>query len=329
VESEVLRAPHILVWGFIGKGNLGDDLFQDAFKALFPHYQFTFTDCITAEQVLQADMLWIGGGSLLDGPIVADMGVQYHSLPVMYIGVGTETAIHPDHQLMLYNALLVATRTKDTTFSHPNLMHIPDLVYALKTDKPSAPVLAKNKILFLPNAYVVPNHKDQHWKHSAWQFFKSEVAQMLDECIVEGHQVAFYAMCQNDTINDVWAAAEIRNMMCYRAQLSTYQARSYHQAINLFEQFSHVITQRYHGIVLAEIAGRPVVSIHHHDKLRGESSVPYYGLLKRTLKQALNSATVRTDVPNLSSFQALITKVSEYLGQPKCAMSGSETTGSL
>jgi hypothetical protein len=37
---------NILVYGWYNHSNLGDDLFEDAFKNLFPDYNFKFQDYI-------------------------------------------------------------------------------------------------------------------------------------------------------------------------------------------------------------------------------------------------------------------------------------------
>jgi len=297
----------VLVFGFVGKSNIGDDLFETAFQVLFPQYQFTFTDYITVEQAANADVLFVGGGSLLDGAIESEAGSQYRPLPVLYLGVGTETAVHPDHQHMLGKALLVATRTKGTTFTHPKLIHCPDLVYALKANVGPPPT---KKLLFLPNAHVVPSHNDPHWKHKAWEFFKSEVSQFLDLAVNDlGYQVTLYAMCRNESTNDLHAAAEIHNMVVAKpaVSVSTYQARSFGQAIHFFGQFSHVVTQRYHGIVLSNLANRPVVSVWHHDKLKANSSlVPYYGATKHDLLVQLDAARANPVDSDFTKFKAAV-----------------------
>ena len=299
----------VLVYGYCHKGNAGDDFFQDAFELLFPQYRFTFTDCITCEQANSHDVLWIGGGSLLDGEIVAEpiARLSYQSMPTLYLGVGTETDIHPDHQYMLQHALLVATRTAGTTFAHPRLIHIPDLVYALSGRIQEAPTT--KRLLFLPNISVVPNHADPHWKHSSWQYFKTECAQFLDQVIGNGYEVNFCAMSHNPEANDVWASAELLNMMRSRhgVRVLTYQARSFQQLLAVFGQYSHIVTQRYHGIVVADIAQRPVVSIAHHDKLKANSSVvPYYGVTKHDLLVQLESAKVNPVNADFTEFKAAV-----------------------
>src|ERR1019366_2724378 len=61
-KGEVL----ILVLGFYGKQNAGDNLFIDAFKFLFPEQCFKFVDCINHNDLLNTSTVFIGGGSFLD-----------------------------------------------------------------------------------------------------------------------------------------------------------------------------------------------------------------------------------------------------------------------
>ena len=67
--------------------------------------------------------------------------------------------------------------------------------------------------------------------------------------------------------------------------------------MNIIKDHSVVITQRYHGIVLAQMAGVPHVSIDHHDKLKFAypkvgMSVPYHGFSKALISDAHNTASV-------------------------------------
>ncbi len=280
----------VLVYGYYNKSNLGDDLFEDAFKGLFPNYQFIFTDSIKLNQLDNIDAVFFGGGSFLAESLKAsdEAFQELKKRKIFYIGVGSETALDARHRELISLAQLVAVRTARNIESirqvNPNSMVIPDLVYSLE------PILLKEKlpksILVIPNILVVPKWSDPHWKHAAWEYFKIEFAQTLDQLIVDGYKVDFLPFCQNNYLNDSYAAGELI------AKSNTITKKTLHdkpgafqEAIDVISKYRLVITQRFHGNILADIAQVPSLTIYHHDKLRGVKgiSIPYYGLSKAVL----------------------------------------------
>jgi hypothetical protein len=95
---------NVLVCGWYGDdgngiGNLGDDLFIRAFRALFPTLTLIFTASITADKLADVDAVFFGGGSFLGGA----PSIAINAIPILktkklfYIGVGVESYIHPLH----------------------------------------------------------------------------------------------------------------------------------------------------------------------------------------------------------------------------------------
>lgn len=318
--------PTILVYGWYFRGNVGDNLFIAAFKKLFPRYDFIFTDHITDNLLKDVSAVFFGGGSFLyaEPDISSDAVVRLENTPIFYIGVGTETAIHPHHQDLLRRARLIATRSLERIeflkLLNPNVIFVPDLVYALQDEASSIPKLSKS-ILILPNFETVPQWNSPLWKSAAWEFFKLEFAQVLDALYEEGYNCHFYPMCVNPKIDDNWAATEIINKMHHRSgnYLISAKTKGIESVTKLFSQFELIITQRYHGIVLSEMTRVPYVSIHHHDKLKNSfpkegKSILYYGASKQNLlseiyaAQRMKFSTVLPIEPDI--FEVLKEKVS-------------------
>lgn len=287
----------VLVHGWYYQGNLGDDLFMDAFKHLFPSYSLTFVNYITLHDLQNTDAVFIGGGSFLSEPlsIEDDSALEkLKQLPIFYIGVGGETDIHPTHHDLISIAKLVAIRSlyhlDKIKKINTNTIVIPDLVYSLSDIE----LLSKldKSILILPNAMVIPKWNEPHWKHTAWEQFKNELAQLLDELIDLGYQINFLPLSLSDEFNDHAAAQEIVGRMIHReSRFFLNKKNNAVDVIKLISQYSVVITQRYHGIVLSEMAQVPYLSIYHHDKLKNclGSKLCYYGTYKSQILEQLNS----------------------------------------
>jgi polysaccharide pyruvyl transferase WcaK-like protein len=315
---------NILVFGYYHKSNLGDQLFIQAFRKLFPEINLTFVNKLHASTLKNVDGVFIGGGSLLNDPMDADWEAYelLKDMPVFYIGVGVEN-IHPTHSELMHKAKLIAIRSEKDLGKvqelNSNVIVIPDLVYVLSPDKMSAPKRPRS-ILVLANVETIGSNQDSQWKHSAWNYFKSEFSQFLDHLRKDlGYTVEYATMCENYRQSDRAAMSEIINQMKYRnyQQLLPALPEDFSQLSNILSSYELIFTQRFHGAVLADICDVPFVSIAHHDKLKDVNGfvVPYYECSKSRLIDSIEAAKTFNKKPiNLDSFSDLKNKVIEKLG---------------
>ena len=312
-----------LIYGWYNKGNIGDQLFIESFRQLFPDFIFTFTDLITVELLKANSTVIFGGGAfLLQAPQIEDAAqALLEQKSIFYIGVGAETVIHPTHEKLIKLAKLVAIRTPQTLDQvkalNNNTMVIPDIVYSLQ-EKISKSIAKNKSVLILPNITVVPKYNDPQWKHAAWGYFKSEFCQFLDHLVDEGFNLHFLSMCSNKVMDDRWAASEIVSHMEHRD--SDYFINELPTDLSsLSEEFSKheiVITQRFHGIVLSEMSRVPYIALYHHDKLNNcfpneGNYLSYYGLTKQNLIEQFNI----TKRMNYSTLLPIETNIFEILQQ--------------
>lgn len=288
----------VLVYGWYGRGNAGDELMKRALVGMFrPRgLELSFVDRIGVQQLLDYDkpkgyvggVIFGGGSILIDAPDVSPEALVLlltGEVPVFYIGVGFETEVHPVHRQLLAVARVVAARERD----------IPDLAFSLPdtgiglTDPP-------RRLLVIPNAETVPTWQDPHWMHVAWERFKDEAAQAFDAMVDDNVSVSFLLMCSNPRLEDAWAAGELMARMrrrdCVRP---VFRLTHDVDALALVRAHRAVLTQRYHGIILSEMAGVPYVSIDHHDKLKNARPsrglhLPFHGACKDDLIVALNAS---------------------------------------
>jgi polysaccharide pyruvyl transferase WcaK-like protein len=290
---------NILVYGWYSHGNAGDELFKDAFHNLFPELKFTFTDKITSDNLKNAEAVFIGGGSFLNFPLVIENGLlsKLKEKPLFYLGVGSETEIHPVHQDLIKVSKLINIRNsinlKSIKQINDNVICSPDLVYSLLNQVEKSEKINKS-ILILPNLAVTPQNKDPYWKHSSWNYFKSEFSQFLDFLLEKNYKIDFLPFCFNNETNDQLAAAEIVNHMNNR-KINAILPPAYgiKDLSRIMSQYDLIVTQRYHGVVVSEMINVPYISIYHHDKLKPTPEnvglfVSYYGLSKNILIDNFN-----------------------------------------
>jgi hypothetical protein len=290
----------LLVFGWYGRGNFGDELMKQALVALFgPRgIDLRFVDRIDVPDLQRCAGVVFGGGSILyDDPDVTSDALAMllaRQVPVFYVGVGGEAGPSPMHQKLIDVAAVVAFRELD----------VPDLAYSLADGLALETDPGPKGLLFVPNVEVLPTYADAHWMHVAWEHFKNEVAQFFDRCIDRGTPVSFLLMCSGEQKDDAWPTAELLGRMkrraprpeVYLASVQGVVADDVRSAtVNLLRAHAVVFTQRYHGIVLAEMAGVPYVSIDHHDKLRLANPhrgghLSYHGAQKDAMTDVLETS---------------------------------------
>lgn len=320
-------SPKILVFGWYDHFNLGDQFFIEIFRALFPSFQFTFVDQITPQLLHEQDAVFLGGGSFLDQASSIDPEAipLLKAMPLFYLGIGAETHIHPTHQELLAAAKLIVLRSsakvEEIKQINPNVMMATDLVYlhSILAPKSSQKTPKSNSVLILPNVSLVPQWNAEHWKHLSWEYFRHEFAQFLDGLIEQGYHPKFFSMCQGQTLSDDWAALSIISTMKHRNyDLLLKEAPStIQETLDLLAGYEMVITQRYHGIVLAELANIPYVAIAHHSKLANGNSdaLSYYEASRAALQRKFDSPVKTSLVLPLKShpYQEVKKRIEELL----------------
>lgn len=316
-RNEMNPLPKLLVLGWYGKGNLGDELMAESLTSLFEgKAELRFVDFVKIEDLLQCAGLIVGGGSILDSDAMIDdfamMNLHDGSTPIFFVGVGAETGIHHSFYPLVKMSKVFAYRdssdaVRDLSRVHDSPVRVPDLAYAFLPNPTDAVVRAgarSTKVKIIPNYEVVPKWDSAHWKHAAWSFFKSEFSQFLDE-LPASSDVSFSCMCVNEKATDFGPAYELAGAS---KKFGNSHVSHMIRHSGLLGMSRVIITQRFHGAILAEITGVPYVMIGHHDKmktlaLKNGIFVPYYGVTKRALSEAFKAAHAMDHVPS-DSFAA-------------------------
>jgi polysaccharide pyruvyl transferase WcaK-like protein len=318
----------IVVYGYYFHKNVGDDLFIEAFKHLFPEYTFRFTDVLTNELVQWASAVFIGGGSLLFGaPNIEDLSLLLKSKNIFYIGVGVEQNIHPVHLELMLISKLIAIRSEEQLERvikiNKNTIVIPDIVYSLPYNCQNNK--ANKSILVFNNFAVVPSWDEPHWKHCSWGYFKTQFSEFLDYLKEQNYTINFLPMSNDNQINDANASIEIINCMKNKDEnyLLSSMNHNFGSITDILSKYSFIITQRFHGIVLAEICNIPYIALYHHDKLQKNMDnngnfISYFGASKQVLIDnfnEINNSIVKnkSDDHAINAFDMLKIKVHNIL----------------
>lgn len=308
----------LLVYGWYGRENIGDELMKLALQRLFEPtgIELKFVDHITFADLQTTQGVIFGGGSILnDAPDVTPDALDLlltTAVPVFYVGVGIDYTPHPTHASLLRIARVIARRTQPDA---PGRI-IPDLVYSLTH---SIGDVSADGILIVPNVEVLPTSAMPNWSQLSWLRYVDELSQVLDHLDEKRYQIKFLTMCKNPRQDDNWVtSAIVSHMVRRRTTFEILQPKAdIDSLITIFKQARCIVTQRYHGIVLAEMAGVPYVSIDHHDKLgqaipRNGEHISYHGVTKSQLVNSIEKAyasSIPPYVPDQSLYHRVVDEI--------------------
>jgi polysaccharide pyruvyl transferase WcaK-like protein len=128
-----------------------------------------------------------------------------------------------------------------------------------------------------------------------------------------------YAMDTHPKMSDHTMHSSIIGCMKWRDErFKILSNQDFVSVANLFSKYELIITQRFHGIILAELLKIPYIAICHHDKLSTSSIhnglyISYYGLNKKTLLDMIDIAPNIEFVQKPGNFDELINAISSIL----------------
>jgi polysaccharide pyruvyl transferase WcaK-like protein len=144
---------------------------------------------------------------------------------------------------------------------------------------------------------MAPSRQSARWQVAAWDRFEMELATALDETYADWTIEFFPMLLAKNGPSDDYAAARIVSQMSNRWRVRDNIWRpTESKLIESIQRADLVITQRFHGVVLASILSTPFVGISAHDKMRSfftDSSLnnycDYYSFTRESLAQATDA----------------------------------------
>lgn len=290
----------VLVYGWYGHGNLGDESFRQSIEDLWPDSSFVFWDSLDQWKQINADFdaVMIGGGSFLDQrcPHLSKI-----TLPIAYVGVGVGQSIHPDNLAGLKRAKAIVLRDEASAARLPENVTgtvAADLFMARR--RQGVCFSKKNqRVTVLLSEHFAPRGVVPEWFANSWAHHVRELAQVCDELVESGHEVEFLPMCGEPEWDDSRAAAMVISRMVHARDCLWYHRGNVNELemLKAIEGSSLVITQRLHGAIFSTALGCPFVAICGHDKMRDfcvevgwKHKVELYASSARLLREAAASA---------------------------------------
>lgn len=288
-KGNLLARKKVVVIGFYGKGNIGDEAFKSAFTNLLPECDLSFVDYVPGDINVVYDAAIIGGGNVLDNDWLKLGGV---AIPISFIGISA-SVISEGHRQAIEKSKITIVRDKTTQNNIASSILMPDLAFALP--QPSDVVHKEDPhVIVLMNDHLRPRKGMAEYHTHAFNWFKHEFATCLDTVVNDYNlKIKFMCMSNNPKINDLASAQEIIKSM-QRKDMVTF-GLSTETVLGSLKSSRLVITQRYHGMIFATQQAHPFLAVSAHDKFRNycdelpwSGYIDYYGFSKRGFLRALS-----------------------------------------
>lgn len=142
---------------------------------------------------------------------------------------------------------------------------VPDLAFALPTKSPLRPRRPGHDIGISPMVFMRPGNWPQE-NRTDYDRYVSLWADLAAARVAGGDRVHLFVTDPADmnAVRDVWAKLDD----AARAGCSVADANTPDALLDLFRQLDIVISSRLHGVLLAIVAGRPVLALSHERKVR-------------------------------------------------------------
>lgn len=299
-------AQPILVLGWFGHGNTGDEAYKIAFPKVFPQYDFQFVDHI--EQDHKAEAYVLGGGNVLTSEFINQLS-KINGKQKSIISCSAFNDIKPD-DLKLFDKIIVRDKLSLNKLQKLGLdcSLMPDLGFSFEVNYSDGYIFLKNKfiesrcelydkvITVVVNAYVAISGADARKSKDELAFlhFCYSLAEIIDQVPASFVFIPFSTRFPaDDRISNALVASRCK---FWKKNIVVFDKLSVQDTINIIGASDAVISMRLHSTIFSCVANVPFVDITHHDKNLGfldtigkiDSSISYWNFDTDKCKRMIN-----------------------------------------
>jgi polysaccharide pyruvyl transferase WcaK-like protein len=296
----------ILVLGWFGHHNCGDESYKDTFRVLFPNHDLTFTEKLTEVSVANCDVIILGGGNVLRRGFIEQLA-KVQNKKIYGFSLGIEEP--PSDSLSFFTHVYArdtATLAKLQELNVP-CSFVPDAAMILEGDAENGKAWLKKKfaaekcdlysniITVVVNSYML-NGDLNGLARDAFSFikFSYDFARVIDETpasfvfIPFGTQLPF-----DDRTTNAWVASKCK--FC-KKNLVVFDRLNYLETLDVIAASNLTISSRLHSSIFSFASGTPFIDVTHHSKNqlflkmidKNENSVSFWRFDGEEMKQKIN-----------------------------------------
>lgn len=290
----------ILVLGWYGHANIGDESYKLTFPKMFPEHEFIFTEKISNQKF---DLVIVGGGNVLKPAFLNQL--KKVTVPIYGISVGLETF---NEELKLFKHIYVRDlfSLKILQDMGVSAAYLPDLAFLLEPNKEKGMEWIRerfnaNKLDLYPrviaiiiNAYLM-NGMENNKCYDGLHFikFSYDMARVIDETHASFIFLPFgCSMPHDDRIANSWIASKCK---FYKKNLMIFDKLDIQETLNIMAATNLNISSRLHSSIFSCVSNVPFIDITHHSKnenflqsISYDNSISYWNFSVKEMKDRLN-----------------------------------------
>lgn len=340
-------ARHIVVLGWYGHQNIGDQSYAMSIPLLFPGFDFTFTDDLRKTPA-EYDYLILGGGNVIDRSFFDQIGKVKSPKLLLSVGLPNPGKLLADHINMIKKANFEHICVRDYAsfdFLYKKgleVSYLPDFAFALRPDKAKGKQLLRKlfkqdhtdlyeKVVgVVLNGYLVAGNELLARDYITFHKVAFDIARCADQTNASFIFIPFGGdPVSNDRIPNSWVASRCK---WWKKNCVVYDRLDVQETLDVISACDTMISTRLHSSIFSTMSGVPFIDLTHHDKNRVylESiaklgwSLDYWMLDASKLKEKLNEHLSGNDNQELlvmSSInrQTLMANASKFVDEKRLA----------
>lgn len=266
----------ILVLGWYGHHNVGDESYKEIIPSLFPQHNFTFTDNLKSQIIEEFDAIVLGGGNVLRKGFVSELQ-KTKNIKIFGLSVGIEE--NPTDDLSFFSHVYARDEKTLNVLKSLNVpcTFLPDVALSLQGNAENGKKWLKEKfdsekcelysniITVVVNSYML-NGALNGLARDAFSFikFSYDFARVIDETPASfvfvpcGTQVPF-----DDRTTNAWVASKCKY---WKKNYVVFDRLNYKETIDIIAASNLTISSRLHSSIFSYACGTPFIDLTHHSK---------------------------------------------------------------
>lgn len=323
----------ILIFGYYGQNNLGDDLFETILNNWIGNHTLLFVNPLDITELPEADMILVGGGDLVNDYFIPKIKtlIEGKTIPIYGIGLG-----FPFPNLITKEYLeffdYIVTRTSSAIQplieAMPNrISYCPDLVRDLYLKKsepsfPCSPGCKRRKIGVFLSSFMCSTYGVVFNKIVTFIKKIAQISQSCPKCM-KLYDISLYSMNTSEGIED---DTNLNRSICSKVKMPNVRLVTGKFDVNIFSTFYATICNRFHAHILSLNANVPFVSIYSTTKVK--DLLETEGLLDYGVEMSVDSDTLAPvnfdDSKMLGNFVKLVDNYQKLSSRQKVNMEPSK-----
>jgi polysaccharide pyruvyl transferase WcaK-like protein len=267
---------NIIVYGWYGHGNIGDESFKLAFQKIYPQHTFSFTDTDKDFHEQGYDLCIIGGGDIICKQNLDIISTLKCPKIALSVTITRNSLIEEINILDFIYTRDVYSEQLLIDYGYYNCDYIPDVSLVLDPNVENGKKLIRNyfqesksdqyeKVCSLiVNAHLLPTPESPSKLKSSFDKFINDLAEFMDTTSMSFLLVPYSMQYPwDDRVTNSYINSQCKY---FNKNAVIFDKLDVQETLDIIGASDLVITTRFHGLIFGLASQVPTITISSHDK---------------------------------------------------------------